>query len=370
MLPILLLTLALWLGPQQAVEVTTRFNRAVELQRQGALKEAADEYRTVLAIAPNHAEAQANLGVVLSRLGHYEEAVASYEAALRLNPRLTPVWLNLGIAHHRAGQFAKAVEALERFLALAPDNVQARQLLGVSLVELGRDAEAIAQLEPALAAAPEDAAVLYSLGLAYLRLQRPEALEMLEKLAAFPAGVAAARLLEGQWLLARFEFEKAIAALREAEKLNPELPRLQYSLGLCYFKLGRNKEAIQAFEQELRRRPQDFPSLFYLAYLHEAEANLEAAQPYLQAALKLEPQSPEANALLGKLLVKQGKVAEALVPLQFAVAKDPQDPDKRYQLARAYQQLGRREDAAREFAEVQRLKAQQLEKDRARTPKP
>ncbi|MDQ3255005.1 MAG: tetratricopeptide repeat protein, partial [Acidobacteriota bacterium] len=85
--------------------------------------------------------------------------------------------------------------------------------------------------------------------------------------------------------------------------------------------------------------------------------------------LKLEPQSPEANALLGKILVKQGKSAEALQPLESAVRQDPTDPDKRYLLARVYQTLGRRQDATREFAEVQRLKARQLETDRVRTPK-
>src|SRR6266498_627891 len=127
--------------PQQANEVADRFNRAMELQRRGELKEAAAEYRAALAGAPNYAEAQANLGAVLAQLGNYEEAIAAYEAAYRLKPELTPILLNLGIAHYRAGQFAKAVEVLGRFLAVAPDHAQARQLLGISLVELGRDDE-------------------------------------------------------------------------------------------------------------------------------------------------------------------------------------------------------------------------------------
>ncbi len=54
----------------------------------------------------------------------------------------------------------------------------------------------------------------------------------------------------------------------------------------------------------------------------------------------------------------------------MAVAKLPNDHERRYWLARIYQQLGRKGDAAREFAEVQRLKAEQLKKDRANTPKP
>ncbi|MBO0724937.1 MAG: tetratricopeptide repeat protein, partial [Blastocatellia bacterium] len=103
----------------QINDVADHFNRGVELQRKGELKEAAAEYRAALARAPNYAEAQANLGAVLARLGNYDEAVAAYEAALRLKPELTPILLNLGIAHYRAGRFAKATEVLERFLAVA-----------------------------------------------------------------------------------------------------------------------------------------------------------------------------------------------------------------------------------------------------------
>src|SRR5215475_13426106 len=103
----------------QINDVADHFNRAVELQRKGELKEAAAEYRAALALAPNYAEAEANLGAVLARIGDYDGAVTAYEAALRLKPELTPVLLNLGIARYRAGQFAKATEVLERFLALA-----------------------------------------------------------------------------------------------------------------------------------------------------------------------------------------------------------------------------------------------------------
>ena len=40
---------------QDSNEVATRFNRAAELQRQGALAEAATDYRTLLKIAPTYA---------------------------------------------------------------------------------------------------------------------------------------------------------------------------------------------------------------------------------------------------------------------------------------------------------------------------
>jgi tetratricopeptide (TPR) repeat protein len=373
MLHTLLLTLILAFAPQQPSDAAAKFSRAVELQQQGKLIEAAAEYRAALAIKPDYPEAQANLGVVLSRLGKYDEAIVAYESALRLAPHLAPIQLNLGIAHYRAGQYAKAAETLRSFLEKKPDSVQARQLYGLSLVEIGQDEDAIIQLELTLDAAPQETAVLYSLGLAYLRSNKPGKpgwREMIERLAAFPAGVPTAHLLRGQSLIAGREYERAIEELQKAAALNPDLPRLQYSLGLAYEQLKRNKEALVAFENELKRSPQDFLTLYYLAYLNEAEGNLNAAERHLDSALKLAPESPEANAVAGKILFKQGKAAEALKPLEFAATKKPNDHELRYTLARVYQQLGRKEDAAREFAEVQRLKAEQLKKDRANTPRP
>src|SRR5499433_4520645 len=240
---ILLIVSSLSQQAPQINDVANHFNHAVELQRKGELKEAAAEYRAALARAPNYAEAQANLGAVLARLGDYEGAIAAYEAALRLKPELTPILLNLGIAHYRAGQFAKAAEVLERFLAVAPDHAQARQLLGVSLVELGRDADAITYLEPALSSAQAEATALYSLGLAYLRLRRGDAGAVARRLAAREDGVALSRLLQGQARLEEFGFEQAAIELEAAAELSAELPRLQFLLGVTYFKLGRFQEA-------------------------------------------------------------------------------------------------------------------------------
>jgi Flp pilus assembly protein TadD len=175
---------------------------------------------------------------------------------------------------------------------------------------------------------------------------------------------------QGQSLISSGDHERAIAELEVAEKLDATLPRLEYSLGLAYHQLGRSKEALAAFSKELVRRPDDFLTLYYVALLSEAQGNVDEAQRHLETAMKQVPDSPDANALLGKILFKRGKIAEAVTPLEFAVSKNPVDSERRYLLARIYQQLGRREDAAREFAEVQKLRAKQLEQDRARTPKP
>lgn len=352
-------------APQrQAQPAVAVFNRAMELQQKGQWAEAADAWRKFLDLEPGHAGAHANLGAVLSRLGQYDGAVKSYDNALRLNPRMTDALFNLGVAHYRVGQFAKAADALTRYLAARPDVWQAQQILGLTLVELGRDEEAAPALEAALKSNPRDVSLLFGLGLAYLRLKRPEVKTMIERLAATATGEPFAHLLKGQNYLADSDFQHAVESLEAATKLSDGLPRLHFSLGVAYLRMGRNQESIQAFERELKGMPRDYWTLYYLAFLHDAEGQLDAARDRAHIAFALQPLSADAGALLGKVLLKQGKAAEAVPPLETAVAQNPNDANLRFQLARAYQQSGRRQDAVREFAEAQRLKDQGIEKER------
>ena len=295
MLTLVLTFISLFFGAwPQTTDLSDQFNQAVALQQAGKLTEAAEKYRIILKRKPDYAEAQANLGVVLGRLGQNEEAVAAYETALKLAPQFVQIWLNLGILYYRTNEFEKAINAFDKFLAVQPQHLQARQLLGLSLIEIGYNTAGIEQLKPTLAAAPQDVAVLYSLGLAYVRLNRmKEAEETIGQLATASAGQAVSYLLKGQLQLARFEFEKAILDLQKAQILNPDLPRLNYSLGLCYYKLGQNKEALAAFTAEIKQRPKDFTTIYYLALLHEAEGNLEPAAKYAEIAIGMQPDSVE-----------------------------------------------------------------------------
>ncbi len=366
----IVIVIAAGTAAQPVQDSGAQFARAVQLQQQGKLAEAAAEYRLLLKRAPGHAEAHANLGVVLARMGKYKEAVEAYETAYRLAPQLTPILLNLGIAYYRAGEFARAAEVLPRFLEKAPGSIQARRLYGLSLSALGRDEEAIRELSQTLDAEPPDAAAFYELGMACLRARKPGLQAALKRLASFPEGLPALHLLQGQAFLRDKEFEQAIEELELARRDNPDLPRVHYALGMAYLQMNRNEEARKAFLEEERRTPRDYATRYSLAVIYEAAAELATARRYVNAALQLEPQSIEGNALLSKILMKQGREAEALAPLARAVARDPKDPVKRYTLARLYRQLGRTADANREFAEVQRLKAAQLQEDRAKTPKP
>jgi Flp pilus assembly protein TadD len=53
---------------------------------------------------------------------------------------------------------------------------------------------------------------------------------------------------------------------------------------------------------------------------------------------------------LGRSLLDSGKTADAVTPLETAARLAPENPAVHFALATAYQRLGRKQDAAREFA--------------------
>ena len=84
----------------------------------------------------------------------------------------------------------------------------------------------------------------------------------------------------------------------------------------------------------------------------------------LQAVLNSRPEFADARYLLGKILLSRDAAEAAANHLEAAARLAPDEANIHYQLARAYEKLGRTELARQELATYQQLK----EKRRAKTP--
>ena len=82
------------LSPRETLAVY-RYNLANELRHRRRLRGALVHYRRVVAVLPDFAEAQANLGLTLQQLGQSEPARRAYLRAQAANPRLPGVERNL-----------------------------------------------------------------------------------------------------------------------------------------------------------------------------------------------------------------------------------------------------------------------------------
>jgi predicted TPR repeat methyltransferase len=207
--------------------------RAIARHREGQVTEAAQVYRRVLAVSPQHvdalhflglaehqqgrseaglelmsravalcptyADAFVNRGNILKLLGRLDEAEASFRQALAVRPDDANAVNGLGIIQRERGRLDEAASTLRRAIALKPDGADAYENLGNVLASQGRIEEAIQAQEQALRLRPRSGGAYRRLGaILYARGRIPEAADMYRKwLEIEPDNVEARHLLTG-----------------------------------------------------------------------------------------------------------------------------------------------------------------------------
>ncbi len=94
--------------------------------------------------------------------------------------------------------------------------------------------------------------------------------------------------------------------------------------------------------------------------LAKGDGDLAAAVAHYTRATKIDAGFAEAYLGLGAALVESKQFADAIIPLETYEKMAPDSPSGHYQLALAYNGVGRKEDANREAA-LQRDTAKSLE---------
>ena len=81
-----------------AADAAARYTAATTLLEAGRFREAIDELRAVLALAPETVEARNNLGVALASIGRLDEAIDEFRRALAIRPDFADARRNLALA--------------------------------------------------------------------------------------------------------------------------------------------------------------------------------------------------------------------------------------------------------------------------------
>jgi Tfp pilus assembly protein PilF len=108
-------------------------------------------------------------------------------------------------------------------------------------------------------------------------------------------------------------------------------------------------------EAALVHIPDSDEMYFDLATAYEHLGRVPDAIKSYQTALQLNPNQYRANLMFGRLLGMREDPQAALPYSQKAVQLQPQSPDAHKFLANVYTELGQEENARRERAEAQRL---------------
>ena len=113
------------------------------------------EGRRALALKPNDADGNLNLGWILTFAGQPEEGSQWMEKAVRLNPRQLWYLHMLGWAYGMAGRYEECIPLLKRVLTLNPDYVPGHVVLAMCYAEAGQQEEARAEGAEVLRVIPQ-----------------------------------------------------------------------------------------------------------------------------------------------------------------------------------------------------------------------
>src|SRR5579871_6902208 len=90
------------------------FAAAAHRHRDGQLQEAERLYRSILAIAPCHADSLHLLGVIALQVGRYDESATLIGKAIGANPQAPGYHNNLGNAERARGRVEAALACFEK----------------------------------------------------------------------------------------------------------------------------------------------------------------------------------------------------------------------------------------------------------------
>lgn len=142
---------------EPVAEAELWFQRALRLEQDERLDEAARAYAKALDPLHPRPEVAFNLGNTLYALERSEDACAAFALATELDPEYVEAWNNLGNALSRLGRHEEACAKFERALALEPDYADAHFNLAETLAASGELDGARAHWRAYLAHDPDSA---------------------------------------------------------------------------------------------------------------------------------------------------------------------------------------------------------------------
>ncbi|HEX4231913.1 MAG TPA: tetratricopeptide repeat protein [Bryobacteraceae bacterium] len=130
-------------------------------------KQAVEQFRQALDMAPNSVRERVNYGLALLKDGDTKAAIEELEKAQKQDPSIPHTWFNLGIVAKRDGDYARAISELTEFVKLVPGEATGHYNLGSLYKVTGKREEATQQFQIAEKLDPNLAAAHFQLYTAY-----------------------------------------------------------------------------------------------------------------------------------------------------------------------------------------------------------
>jgi predicted Zn-dependent protease len=271
------------------------------------------------------------------------EALAAADAMVATHPKVALGYYYQGRVAESEQRLAEAARLYQTALEVQPETVEPLQSLAQVLVRLKRTPEALQRLDAAIAQYPKVAFALNAKGQILLNEQNAA-----DAVAAFKTAIQR----EPTWWVpyrglalaqsAQNDAVGGVATLRAGVSAVKQRLPLQLELAAFLERLGKSDEAIQVFDDELKKDPQSDVAANNLAMLLSTYKNDPQSMDRAKAlsARFASSTNPEFLDTYGWVLYKHGDSVAALAALHTAVSKSPNSPVLLYHLGMAQASAG------------------------------
>ena len=237
------------------IQIKALMGQAPVHMRRREYQAAEENYRSVLAIKPDHAVALSLLAGVLSARHKFDEALQIAQESVQRTPNLLNPNLLLGVVLARMERHEPAIECAHTVLKLKPGSALAYRLLSSIYLDLEDFEKAREAVQQAIAidSGPETTRLL-AIALAGLG-QRAEAMEAIESSLRDEPDYCNSHAMAAYTFYLLKDYQRGEFHYRKALELDAETQECLGWLGLMLIELGRIEEARPMLGKSLAMNP-------------------------------------------------------------------------------------------------------------------
>ena len=161
---------------------------------------------------------------------------------------------------------------------------------------------------------------------------------------------------QGKEHLSAGRYKEAVEAFKQAVRLKPDDAEAHSDLGVAYQGMKRFDEAADSFKKAIRLKPDWAVPHIRLGILYLNTDRAQEAISSFKEAVRLEPDSAEALNDLGVAYSNSHRPFDAVDPLKEAIKINPEWAEPYNNLGVAYIKAGKYEEAVKSLQEAIRLK--------------
>lgn len=320
----------------------------------------------------SQAENELQAGIALSRSGRFTDAIPHFLAARGHVSDEYAAEFNLALCFVGIGEFQKAIPILIALRNGGNENAGLENLLSQAYVGNDQAKQAFEAFQKAAAFTPQDEKLYLLVAAAFLEKQDyGHGLRVVESgLRDLPNSAK----LHYELGYVLWQLEEPVSAKPEFERatsLSPNSALGYLAAAQESFMLGNLAQAIQMARTAIREGATDYQLLALLgdalirAGASPGKPEFSEAKEALRKSIGDHPRYSSSHIALGRLLLQEGRVDQAVEHLELGRQLAPQNPAPYLLLATAYRKRGQLEQERAMLAIVAKLNEEQAERRRS-----